>query len=50
VAEEAADLKVRHRLHTVDAIVLASSKARVADLVTGDKHFRGIPGVVMLPD
>ena len=50
VAEEAADLKVRHRLHMVDAIVLASSKARGADLVTGDKHFRGIPGVVMLLD
>ncbi|HKZ90215.1 MAG TPA: type II toxin-antitoxin system VapC family toxin [Thermoplasmata archaeon] len=50
VTEDAADLKVRHRLHMVDAIVLASSKARGADLVTGDKHFRGIPGVSMLPD
>ena len=50
VAEEAADVKVRHRLHIVDAIALASSKDRGANLVTGDKHFRGIPGVVMLLD
>ena len=50
MAEEAADVKVRHRLHIVDAIALASSKDRGANLVTGDKHFRGIPGVVMLLD
>ena len=48
VAEAAADLKVRHRLHTVDSIVLACAQAVHSDLVTGDKHFHGISGVVML--
>ena len=48
VAEAAADLKAQHRLHTVDALVLACSRSRSADLVTGDKHFRGLPGIMML--
>jgi len=48
VAEAAADLKVNHRLHMVDALVLACAQSLAADLVTGDKHFRGIPGIVML--
>ncbi len=48
VAEAAADLKLQHRLHMVDAIILACAHARASDLVTGDKHFRGILGVVML--
>lgn len=48
VAESAADLKVRHRLHLVDALVLACAGARKSELVTGDKHFRGLPEVTML--
>ncbi len=48
VAEEAASLKVQHGLHMVDAIVLACARTCSAELVTGDKHFRGIPGVMIL--
>jgi len=49
VAEDAADLKIQHRLHMVDAIVLACARTCGSELVTGDKHFRSVPGVVMLP-
>ena len=49
VAEAAADLKHRHRLSMVDALVLASAHASGGELVTRDKHFRKVPGVVMLP-
>ena len=48
VAEAAADLKLQHGLHMVDAIVLACAQASRSELVTGDRHFRGVPGVVML--
>ena len=48
VAEAAADLKLRHRLHMVDAIVLACAQSCGSDLVTGDKHFSGVPSVMML--
>jgi len=48
VAEQAADLKIREGLHMVDAIILACAQARNTDLMTGDKHFQGIPNVVML--
>ncbi len=50
VAEMAADLKRHHRLHMVDAIVLACARAAGSDLLTGDKHFQGVPGVVMLSE
>jgi len=49
VAEEAADLKIGHRLHTVDALVLACARKAGGELVTGDRHFSGIPGIAMLP-
>ncbi len=48
VAEQGADLKVEHKLHTVDALVLASARKVGGELVTGDNHFRGLPGVLML--
>lgn len=48
VAEDAADLKRQHRLHMVDAIVLACARAARSELLTGDRHFQGLPGVVML--
>ena len=50
VAEAAADLKLQHRLHMVDSIVLACARAAGSDLLTGDKHFQGVPGVVMLTE
>ena len=48
VAETAAELKVNHRLHMVDALVLACARSLDAELVTGDRHFRGMPGISML--
>lgn len=48
LAESAADLKVKHKLHMVDAIVLACAREVTGELVTGDKHFKGIPSVAML--
>jgi len=48
VAEAAAELKVGHKLHMIDAMVLACARARGSDLVTGDKHFRGLTGVILL--
>jgi len=48
VAEDAADRKVHDGLHMVDAMVLASARARGSDLLTGDKHFRGLPNVILL--
>ena len=48
VAEEAADLKVRYSLHMIDALILACARKAGGELVTGDKHLQGIPGVLMV--
>jgi predicted nucleic acid-binding protein len=44
----AADTGLRHGLATADAIVYATALAEQAELVTGDAHFRDLPGVVYL--
>ena len=49
ISEAAADLKVQSKLHMVDALVLASAHRAGGELVTGDPHFRGLSGVVLLP-
>jgi len=36
------------RLATADAIILATSRARAASLVTCDVHFEDVPGVIYL--
>jgi predicted nucleic acid-binding protein len=48
VAEAAAKLKLEFGLHLVDAIILSCARSSGSDLVTGDRHFRGLQGVVML--
>ena len=48
IALSAADVKQKHRLHTVDAIIYATAQHRGLTLVTGDQHFRGIPNVEMI--
>jgi predicted nucleic acid-binding protein len=45
----AADLCARHRLATADAIVYATARTRGADLLTCDRHFEALPGVVPIP-
>ena len=45
LAMEAADYSLRHGLPMADAIIYATSQAHGALLVTGDRHFDGLPGV-----
>lgn len=43
----AAQMSLDHRLPMADAIIYASAVAHNAELVTGDPHFKGLPGVVI---
>jgi len=45
-AVRAAGLWAQHRLATADAIIYATALAYGADLLTCDKHFEGLAGVV----
>ena len=38
-----------HRLATADAIIFATACAHDADLLTCDRHFEGLPRVVLVP-
>ena len=49
IALAAADLSVRHKLATADAIVYATAQAYGADLLTCDSHFQDLPGVHFIP-
>ncbi|MBI2184855.1 MAG: type II toxin-antitoxin system VapC family toxin [Thaumarchaeota archaeon] len=44
----AADIKQKYGLHTVDAIIYATAQRRDLVVVTGDQHFKGLPGVEMI--
>jgi len=48
IALLAADIKQKHKLHTIDAIIYATAQRRDLTLVTGDQHFRGMPNVEMI--
>jgi len=48
IALQAADIKQKHKLHTIDAIVYASSRHKDLTLVTGDQHFKGLPNVEII--
>ncbi|MBS7617267.1 type II toxin-antitoxin system VapC family toxin [Candidatus Bathyarchaeota archaeon] len=45
IALLAAEMKQKYKLHTVDAIIYATSQHRQLPLVTGDVHFKGLPNV-----
>jgi predicted nucleic acid-binding protein len=45
----AAELCVRYRLATADAIVYATALHHGADLLTCDRHFAALPGVRFVP-
>lgn len=47
LALRAATASVEHRLSMADAIIYATAIAHNVELVTGDKHFAGLPGVVI---
>jgi predicted nucleic acid-binding protein len=49
IALSAADLCVRHKLATADAIVYATALAYGADLLTCDRHFEDLPWVRFVP-
>jgi predicted nucleic acid-binding protein len=49
IALAAADFCMKHKLATADAIVYATARAHDADLLTCDRHFDGLPGVLFLP-
>ena len=44
----AAGLSVKHRLAAADAIIYATAVAYGADLLTCDRHFEGLPGIVFV--
>ncbi|MEM2922229.1 MAG: PIN domain-containing protein [Candidatus Bathyarchaeia archaeon] len=45
IALLAAEIKQKHRLHTVDALIYATCQYKRLTLVTGDTHFKGLPDV-----
>jgi len=49
IALAAAELCVRYKLATADAIVYATALAFGADLLTCDQHFENLPGVRFIP-
>ena len=48
IALLAADVKQKHGLHTVDAVVYATAQQRGLTLITGDQHFKGMPNIEMI--
>lgn len=46
IAVSAAEISIRHKLPTADAIIYATAIESNADLLTCDTHFKGLPGVV----
>lgn len=49
IALAAAEACRTHKLATADAIVFATARARGATLLTCDGHFKGLPGVTLVP-
>ena len=47
LALRASIASVDHRLSMADAIIYATAVTHNVELVTGDEHFRGLPGVVI---
>jgi predicted nucleic acid-binding protein len=48
LALEAADLSLAHGLAMADSLVYATARRFRATLVTGDAHFDGLPGAVVV--
>ena len=48
IALLAADIKQKHKLHKIDAIIYATSHHKNLTLVTGDQHFKNLPNVEMI--
>ena len=50
LAVEAARIKHSLKLALADSIVLGTARSHEARVVTGDKDFKGLPGVVYIGD
>ena len=50
VAVDAAKTKRNLRLSLADSIILATARAHDAKLVTGDKDFKSLPGILYIGD
>ncbi|MDH5362410.1 MAG: PIN domain-containing protein [Aigarchaeota archaeon] len=48
IALLAGHVKQKHKLHTIDALIFATSQLKKLTLVTGDQHFKGLPNVEMV--
>ena len=49
IALAAAETCRTHGLATADAIIFATARAHDADLLTCDRHFESLPGVILIP-
>ncbi len=49
IALAAAEACRAHGLATADAIIFATARAHDADLLTCDRYFEGLPGVIFIP-
>ncbi|HLC92798.1 MAG TPA: PIN domain-containing protein [archaeon] len=47
-ALDASSISLTHGLHTVDSIIYAAAQESGCELVTFDKHFRGMPSVRLI--
>jgi predicted nucleic acid-binding protein len=45
----AAEVSGKHQLAAADAIIYATARTHDADLLTCDRHFEGLPGVLYIP-
>ncbi|ODS42812.1 MAG: hypothetical protein MSIBF_05930 [Candidatus Altiarchaeales archaeon IMC4] len=50
IASQAADLKIKHGLYTIDAIIYATALENGTKLVSGDEHLKGLPDVVTIKE
>ncbi len=48
ICGEAADISVKHNLHTVDSLIYCSAILNNAILISGDRHFDGLENVLIL--
>ena len=48
IAHLAAEISVKHKLATADAIIYATALHYGADLLTCDAHFKGLEGVIYI--
>ena len=48
ICNNAADLSLKHNLHTVDSLIYCSAISNNATLISGDNHFEGLENAFIL--